>query len=61
MSKAKANDPAATARLKYTGIPGLELAVSAQYQQDMGQGLVAGLDSGTLIETHAIWKSGPFG
>ncbi|MEW4981585.1 MAG: porin [Cycloclasticus sp.] len=61
VSKAKANDPAATARLKYTGIPGLELAVSAQYQQDMGQGLVAGLDSGTLIETHAIWKSGPFG
>lgn len=61
VSEAKANDPAATARLKYTGIPGLELAVSAQYQQDMGQGLVAGLDSGTLIETHAIWKSGPFG
>jgi len=60
VSKAEANDPAVTGRLKYTGVPGLELAVSAQYQQDMGQGLVAGLDSGTLIETHAIWNSGPF-
>ncbi|MBV1875917.1 MAG: OprO/OprP family phosphate-selective porin [Cycloclasticus sp.] len=60
VSKAKANDPAATARLKYTGIPGLELAVSAQHQQNMGQGLVAGLDSGNLIETHAIWSTGPF-
>ena len=28
VSKAKANDLAATARLKYTGIPGLELAVT---------------------------------
>ncbi|ORU89616.1 MAG: porin [Cycloclasticus sp. symbiont of Poecilosclerida sp. M] len=61
VSEAVANDPAVTGRLKYTGIPGLELAVSAQYQQDIGQGLVVGLDSGTLIETHAIWNSGPFG
>tara|TARA_R110002074_G_scaffold81724_1_gene182984 strand:- start:36707 stop:37951 length:1245 start_codon:yes stop_codon:yes gene_type:complete len=60
VSKAKANDPAATARIKYTGIPGLELAVSAQHQQNMGQGLVAGLESGNLIETHAIWANGPF-
>jgi hypothetical protein len=60
VSKAKANDPAATARIKYTGIPGLELAVSAQHQQNMGQGLVAGLESGNLIETHAIWSTGPF-
>jgi hypothetical protein len=61
VSKAKASDPAVTARLKYTGIPGLELAVSAQHQQNIGQGLVAGLDSGNLIETHAIWNNGPFG
>ncbi|MEH6502945.1 MAG: porin [Cycloclasticus sp.] len=59
VSKAKANDLAATARLKYTGIAGLELAVSAQHQQDMGQGLVTGLESGNLIETHAIWTTGP--
>ena len=26
----------------------------------MGQGLVAGLESGNLIETHAIWSTGPF-
>lgn len=60
VSQAKANDLAATARLKYTGIAGLELAVSAQHQQDMGQGLVTGLESGNLIETHAIWANGPF-
>ena len=59
-SKAKANDPAVTARIKYTGVPGLELAVSVQHQQNMGQGLVAGLESGNLIETHAIWSTGPF-
>ncbi|MGB1701597.1 MAG: porin [Cycloclasticus sp.] len=60
LSEAKANDPAATARLKYTGIPGLEIALTAQHQQDMGQGLVDGLDSGNLIETHAVWSTGPF-
>ncbi|OUR67722.1 porin, partial [Cycloclasticus sp. 46_83_sub15_T18] len=60
VSKAKANDLAATGRVKYTGIAGLELSVSAQYQQDMSQGLVDGMDSGTLIETHAIWNTGPF-
>lgn len=60
VSEAKANDPAATARLKYTGIPGLEIALTAQHQQDMGQGLVDGLDSGNLIETHAVWSTGPF-
>ncbi len=60
VSKAKANDPAVTARLKYTGIPGLELAITGQHQQDMGQGKLEGLDSGNLIETHAIWSTGPF-
>ncbi|MBQ0724808.1 MAG: porin [Cycloclasticus sp.] len=60
VSKAKANDLAATARLKYTGTAGLELAVSVQHQQDMGQGLVPGLESGNLVETHAIWSTGPF-
>jgi len=60
VGKAKANDPAATGRIKYTGIAGLELSLSAQYQQDMGQGEVVGLEEGTLIETHAIWNTGPF-
>lgn len=60
VSKAKANNPAVTARIKYTGIPGLEVAVSAQHQQDIGQGLVTGLDGGNLIETHVIWSTGPF-
>ena len=62
VSKAPAKDGAATARLKYTGMPGLELAVSVQHQGDMTQS-----DSGTdeakglLTETHLVYNQGPFG
>lgn len=60
VSNAKANDLAATGRLKYTGIPGLEVAISGQYQQDITQEPNDGADSAHLIETHAIWTTGPF-
>ncbi|RLA12546.1 MAG: porin, partial [Gammaproteobacteria bacterium] len=61
-SKAAADDGAATARVKYTGMPGLELAATVQYQGDMTQG-----DSSTdkaqamLWETHIVYNHGPFG
>ena len=35
VAEAEATDPAFTARVKYTGIPGLEIAASAQYQADV--------------------------
>ncbi|RLA24208.1 MAG: porin [Gammaproteobacteria bacterium] len=59
-SKAKANDLAATGRIKYTGIAGLELAFTAQYQEDISQISSDGADSANMFETHAVWTTGPF-
>jgi len=59
VSEARANDLAYTAMLKWTGVPGVELAVSGQYQEDITQG-----DQGigaTLLEAHADIRKGPFG
>jgi len=60
VGKATANDWAVTGRIKYTGIAGTELALSAQNQADLAQGANADDNSATLIETHAIWNNGPF-
>lgn len=57
--KAKANDLAATGRVKFTGIAGLELGLTGQYQADFAQGATHG-GSATLLETHAIYNKGPF-
>ena len=56
VSNANANDLAYTARVKYTAIPGLELAASLQYQSDLSQGEV-GFDtaSAQLFTAHAIY------
>jgi hypothetical protein len=59
-SEALANDLAYTGRLKYTGIPGLELAASINYQTDASQESGDGLGEGILYETHAIYQNGPF-
>jgi hypothetical protein len=57
VSKAKAEDLAYTARVKYTAIPGLELAATVQYQSDLAQG-AADVDtaSATLMTAHAIYS-----
>ena len=60
VAKAIASDPAYTARLKYTGVPGLELSASYQYQTDPSQIAGDGLDSGNLFTTHAIYNHGNF-
>ncbi|WIO75106.1 porin [Porticoccaceae bacterium LTM1] len=59
-AKADAEDLAFTGRLKYTGIAGLELAATLQYQQDVTQGTFETADA-TLFETHAVYQSGNFG
>ena len=59
VGKAKADDMAFTGRLKYTAIPGLELAASFQRQNDVRQGEGEGI-SGTLIETHLAWQKNDF-
>lgn len=61
VSEAVAEDPAATARIRYQGIPGLELALSAQYQDDLTQGLGDERARAFLWETHAVLQRGPFG
>jgi len=63
-SEAKGDDLAYTGRLKYTGVPGLELAATVQYQSDLWQGETFGGEDeadATLWEAHAIYSSGPFG
>jgi len=59
-SKADAHDLAATGRLKWTGMAGVELAGSLQYQENITQG-VDNDASAWLFETHADIRRGPFG
>lgn len=60
VAEASANDPAVTAKLKYIGIPGLELGVSGNYQADVTSGDFVESISGTLFEAHLIASRGPF-
>ena len=58
--KASAVDPAYTARLRWTGMPGVELAATAQYQADLTQSR-SGNVSATLFEVHADVQREGFG
>jgi hypothetical protein len=52
-----ASDPGIAARIKYTGIPGLELASTIIYQTNMSQGVDGvAIGDGTLYEMHAIYS-----
>ena len=57
VSEAVAEDLAYTGRVKYTAVPGLELAATVQYQADLVQGK-AGVDTAaaTLLTAHAIYS-----
>lgn len=56
-SFADAFDLAVTSRVKYTGIPGLELAGYVQYQPDLDQSAIDSYaDSATLVGAHAIYQ-----
>lgn len=64
LGEAKAEDFAYTTRVRYTGIPGLELGLTAQYQESVTQSrdpAVGGRAPATLVETHVAWKQGAFG
>lgn len=61
VSEADASSPAWTGRLKFTGIPGLELAATLQYQADLYQGALGSKVDGWLYESHVAWQRGPFG
>jgi len=60
VSKAVANNGALTGRLKWTGMPGLELAASLQYQDDITQGEDPSAGAATLAETHLVLERGAF-
>lgn len=55
-SNAAARNLAATARVKYTGISGLELAGTVQLQDDITQTSDDGVDGATLVEAHARYN-----
>ncbi len=57
VAEANANKGAMTGRVRYAGIPGLDVAASVQYQQDVFQD-APGIDSvsGVLIEAHARYS-----
>lgn len=59
--KAKADDLAGTARIKWTGIPGTEIAGTVQYQSDMTQSEDPAAGHAWLYEVHADVERGPYG
>jgi len=61
VAEAVASDGALTGRLRYLGIPGLQAAVTVQYQFDPSQASDDGLDSGTLLEAHVDYQRNGFG
>ncbi len=61
VAEADASDLAWTARLKYTGLAGLELGATLQYQEDLYQGALADTVDALLFEAHVAYQAGPFG
>ena len=61
VGQASAEDGAITGRLKWTGYPGVELAVSAQHQQDLAQGALGESHAANLVEAHAVVNIDGFG
>lgn len=64
VANAKADDFAYTGRVRYTGVPGLEVGLTLQQQTDVLQSdTISGVSDigGLLTELHATYQSGPFG
>lgn len=60
-SEANGEDLASTFRVKWTGMPGLELAATYQFQKDIAQRTEPAAGEADLLEAHAIYQHGPFG
>lgn len=58
VANAEGESLAYTARVKYTGVPGLEIAGTVQLQDDLSQGTAADAVGATLIEVHAKYTTG---
>lgn len=59
-SKAEAENKAMTGRVRYSGQPGLEIAATVQFQEDLDQ-VEGGADDAVLFETHMVLTKGDFG
>ena len=59
VSEASAENLAYTGRVKWTGMPGTEIAATIQLQDDITQETDPTAGSATLFETHAIVNRGP--
>ena len=60
-AKARFDSQAYTGRLRWLGIPGLELAASVQYQADLTQDTDPLAGSAWLYSAHAAWQREHFG
>jgi phosphate-selective porin O/P len=56
VAEANADHPAFTGNLRYTGIPGLEVGGTIQYQDDIVAGAQTSKNSATLFEGHIDYK-----
>ncbi|MCA6065129.1 porin [Thalassolituus marinus] len=61
VAEATANKAAYTGRIRYTGVAGMEVGVSAQYQDDLMQGGGEREISASLIEAHVAYANDGFG
>ena len=61
VAKAKFDAPAWTGRVRWLGVPGLELAASVQYQQDITQETDPTAGGAWLYSGHVAWRHGGFG
>ena len=59
-AKASANNGALAARAKWTGLPGLTLAASADYQNNISQGNDPAAGGAWLATADVIWNRGPY-
>lgn len=59
VARAAASNGAATGQLRYTGMPGIEVGLTGQYQADVTQGEQD--IEGTLLAAHVDARRGPFG
>ena len=61
VAEAEAKTFAYNGRLKYTAIPGVELAGTINYQDNFCQNEIEGCDSATLYEGHVVYNKDNFG
>ncbi len=60
VAKAPANNLAYSGRIKWNGVPGLQISASYLTQSDAGQGTIANLGAANLLSTALSWQVAKF-